>query len=76
MYQAITLKQNIMKTYTYRVTDNNFYNAFETTSHYDAMAEVTERLEGSKMVVTLLDKTTGIKKAYRWDANNNVVANY
>lgn len=65
-----------MRRYTYRVTDNNFYNAFETTSHYDAMAEVTERLEGSKMVVTLLDKFTGIKKSYRWDAINNVIAKY
>jgi len=54
-------------TYTFRITDNIFFNMFETNSKYDAMQQLENRIRESKMVATFLNKDTGDIQKYKWD---------
>ena len=58
---------------TYRVTDNIFYNAFETSSSYDAIQHAEERCKESNLVVTLTCISSGTSSKYRWSFDNNSI---
>ena len=64
---------------TYRLSDNNFsstFETFETSSYYEAMDKIEERVTGSNIVLIFLDRATNLEKRYRWDSENNCIYNY
>jgi len=65
-----------MQSYKFKVTDNVFFNMFETNSHYDAMAHLEERAMDSNLVVTIKDMSTRTSKSYKWNSKEQCLTKY